>query len=209
MNGQAHPALRCRYKVYGFAIFMLHVVMQPAAAQEMLLFDSTFTATAAEHGFHYFRVDSGFADNWVEPLNYFEGTFHFRYEILDYPSADPFMLSVCIWSDVQRSSQGKWETWRETCAPRWPISGRGVFTTCSTPAGWWQINKQNPVDFTRVKDFLKLGIVFWCANGKNLSDWVPADKGCWPLRDALLPMKMRVTVVAVAKGHNFSGWSGR
>ncbi len=178
----------------------------PANAQEMCLFDQTFTATEDEHGFHYFTADSSFSGNWMDPFNYYDGTFHFRYIIMEYPSAEPFKLSVCIWSDVKRSSMGKWESWKETCSPQLLISGRGVYTTSSTPVTWWQIDKEVPVDFTRVRDFLKLGIVYWCANSKNLSDWVPEDEGCWPQRNLFLPMKMRVTIVAVAKGYEFSGW---
>ena len=201
-------------------MFLLHVLfvvatmgfvspgfMPQVCAQEIRLFDQTFTATEEEHGFHFFNVDSSFSGNWLEPFNYFEGTFQLRYEIINYPGTDPFRLSVCIWSDVKSTPQGKWEHWRETSSPQLWISGRGVFTTFTSPSTWWQIHEEEPVDFARAKDFLRLGIVYWCSNHKNLSDWVPEDGGCWPQRNSLLPMKMRVTIVAVAKGYEFSGWN--
>ena len=176
------------------------------SAQEMCLFDKTFTATTDEHGFHFFTVDSGFPGNWIDPFNYYEGTFHFRYEIIEYPGTEPFMLSVCIWSDLKKSPQGKWETWRETCSTQLPVPGRGTFTTQTTPASWWLLHKDLPVDFTRINDFIRLGIVFWCSDRKNLSDWVPKAADCWQKHDLLLPMKLHVTIVAVAKGYEFSDW---
>jgi len=189
-----------------FAVIFVSELLLPASAQEMCLFDKTFSATASEHGFHYFPADSSSSANWLEPFNYFEGIFHIRYEIMDYPSKESFMLSLCIWSDIKLNKKNGWETWKETCSPQLAISGRGIFTTVTTPATWWSIHKDEPVDFARVKDFLRLGIVHWCANSKNLSDWSTDEKGCWPQHNLLLPMKMRVTVIAVAKGYEFSGW---
>jgi hypothetical protein len=167
----------------------------------MRIFDETFVSTEDEHGFHYFKVDSACSENWLDPFNYYEGTFHFRYEIIDYPSNEPFILNACIWSDQESN-----ELWRESCPSHFSIPGKGVFTTQTSPSTWWQLHTDRPVDFSRVGDFHNLGIVFWCANGKNLSDWVPEENGCWSQRDLLLPMKMRVTIIAVAKGYEFSGW---
>jgi hypothetical protein len=188
--------------VFAWSAFFCLSVQTLVTAREICLLDQAYTTTADEHGFHYFTVDSGLSGNWMEPFNYYEGTFHFRYEIIDYPSEEPFLLSMCIWSDVK----GSWESWRETCSPKLPISGRGVFTTSTTPTEWWQIDEENPVDFARVNDFHKLGIVYWCSSRKNLSDWVAEGKGCWEQANSLLPMEMRVTVVLVAKGYEFSGW---
>lgn len=185
-----------------FTVFFSLGATTRSYTQEMHLLDQTFTVTEAEHGFHYFSVDSTFSDNWIKPFNFRKGAIHMRFEILDYPSNEPFRLSMCIWSDVK----GSWESWSETCSSIVPISGLGEYITVTSPSTWWQINTEKPVDFTRVKDFNNLGIVFWCANYKNLSDWVPEDKGCWPERHLFLPMKMRVTIVAVAKGYEFSGW---
>lgn len=191
------------FMVSAITFFFSFGVATRSIAQEMRLLDQTFTATEAERGFHYFSVDSTFSDNWIVPFNYHDGAFYVRFKILDYPSKEPFNLSMCIWSDVK----GSWETWSETCFTALPISGRGVFTTVTEPPSkWWQLHPEKPVDFNRVRDFKRLGIVYWCANYKNLSDWVPEDGGCWPERNLFLPMKMRVTVVAVAKGYEFSGW---
>jgi hypothetical protein len=193
--------LRQSFKVLAILGFFTPAFIHLANAQEMRIFDQTFTATEAEHGFHFFTVDSGCPSNWMEPYNYYEGIFHFRYEIIDYPSTEPFILNACIWSDKEPNGP-----WRECCPSHFPVPGRGVFTTQTSPSTWWQLHKEKPVDFSRVQDFQRLGIVLWCANGKNLSDWVPEGKGCWSQRQLLLPMKMRVTIVAVAKGYEFSGW---
>ncbi len=178
----------------------------PSFTQEICLFDNTLTTTVDEHGFHFFTVGEELPENWIEPFNYFEGTFHFRYEIIDYPSTEPFAMSVCIWSDVKLTPEGKWETWRETCSTHLPIPGPGTFTTHTIPSTWWLLHNDLPVDFTRINDFERLGIVFWCADRKNLSDWVPKAVDCWQQRALLLPMKLHVSIVAVAKGYEFSGW---
>lgn len=190
-----------------FIIILSLGVTTQSYAQELLLFDKTFTITEAEHGFHYFSVDSTFSDNWIDPFNYREGAFHIRCEIINYPSNEPLNLSICIWSDVKYSPSGGPESWSETCSSRLPINGLGVFTTVTTtPSSWWQRDNEKPVDFKRVKDFKDLFIVYWCNNNKNLSDWIPEEENCWTEHNLFFPMRMHITIVAVAKGYEFSGW---
>ena len=128
--------------------------------------------------------------DWLKPVDLYRGTWHIRYEVLDYPSGKPFQLSVCIWADVQ-TENGRWKNWRETCARRTPISGKGVFTAASSPADWWCL-KNEPVDFARVRDFEKLGLVVWSADGRNLSDWVPAAESSWDQAKNFLPLTVRI-----------------
>ena len=185
-------------------LLALFLVNRPAPATEVLLYDGTFTTTAAHHGFAYFHPSPAAGMDWLAPADLYEGQWHIRYEVLDYPSDKPFQLSVCIWADVVRED-GSWKTWRETCARRTPISGKGVFTDASTPAEWWCLNGQ-PVDFARVRDFEKLGLVVWSADGRNMSDWIPADKSSWDQRNDFMPLTVRVTLVALSKDATFSGW---
>jgi len=173
-------------------------------ATEVVLYDGTFTTTMADHGFGYFHAAPAAGMDWLSPADLYEGQWHIRYEVLDYPSSKPFQLSVCIWADVVRDD-GKWKTWRETCARRTPISGRGVFTDVSSPADWWCL-KGEPVDFARVRDFEKLGLVVWSADGRNLSDWVPAAESSWDQAKDFMPLTVRVTIVGVSRDDSFSGW---
>ena len=192
----ARPWLLC--------LLLVMAVGQPVTAAEVLIYDGTFTTTTADHGFAYFHAAPAAGTDWLAPANLHEGRWHIRYEVLDYPSDKPFQLSVCIWADVEREG-GKWKTWRETCARQTPISGKGVFTASSSPADWWCLNGE-PVDFARVRDFEKLGLVLWSADRRNMSDWVPAAESSWDQAKDFLPLTVRVSIVAVTKGDFFSGW---
>lgn len=195
--------MRTKFALAWLALFLASF-LQALGAIEVLLFDGTFTTTTNDHGFGYFKTPPAAGTNWLTPANYYGGTFHIRYEVLDYPSAKPFKLSVCIWADVKREN-GKWKEWRETCAQQVPIPGKGVFTQQSSPAKWWCLNKE-PVDFARIGSFEKLGLVLWSADGRNVSDWVPADQSRWNQASDFLPLTVRVTIVGVAHGDTFSGW---
>ena len=187
------------------AIVLVWWAAAPSAlATEVVLYDGTFTTTAADHGFRYFHAAPAAGANWLTPVDLYRGQWHVRYEVLDYPSNKPFQLSVCIWADVQ-TENGRWKSWRETCARRTPIAGPGVFTAASSPADWWCL-KNEPVDFARVADFEKLGLVVWSGDGRNLSDWVPAAESSWDQAKDFLPLTVRVTIVGVSQDDTFSGW---
>jgi hypothetical protein len=170
-------------------------------SNQMLIIDSVITTTTDDHGFVYFQPPPGTRSNWKYPVDFYNGEFHYRFEVTSYPSQDAFMLSLCIWSDIV----GNWERWKETCTDQVIIPGKGIYETYSVPSEWWIMNNQ-PVDFARADDFAHLGLVLWCENARNLSDWTPASSSCWEQRNQILPLTLRLTVVAVAKGHTFSGW---
>ncbi|MBN1416678.1 MAG: hypothetical protein JW973_16365 [Bacteroidales bacterium] len=172
-----------------------------SGSPEIVIIDSIITTTADDHGFFNFPPPAGTGSNWKSPYDFYNGSFHYRFEVIEYPSQVPFMLNLCIWSDIE----GNWERWKETCCPLIPIDGKGVFTAESIPSSWW-IMDDKKVDFSRVDDFDHIGMVVWCENKKNLSDWTPASSSCWDQRDAILPLTLRLTVVAIAKDHTFSGW---
>jgi hypothetical protein len=171
-----------------------------AGLPEMLIFDSIITTTVNDHGFFNFQPPLVAGSNWRSPYDFYNGDFHYRFDIMNYPSQQTFLLSLCIWADIV----GDWEHWKETCTGQIPISGNGVYTSQSIPATWWIMN--DPVDFSRVDDFDHLGLVIWCEDFKNLSDMTPPSNSCWEKRDELLPLTLRLTIIAVAKDHAFSGW---
>jgi hypothetical protein len=163
---------------------------------EMLIIDSVMTITTNDNGFASFNAPANRGNNWLGPYDFYNGTFQCRYEILQYPSQKTFLINLCIWSDVVEN----WENYRETCSKQVTINGKGVFTSQSSPSSWWKLDE--PVDFSRVDDFYNMGIILWCENYQNLS----YGEDCWNQRYDFLPLTIRLTVVAVAKGYTFSGW---
>jgi hypothetical protein len=188
------------YLLIAIAVLACHKDNEISGTPEMLIIDSLITTTVDDHGFVNFSPPVNLGTDWSSPYDFFNGSFYYRFEIIDYPSQDPFLINLCIWSDVI----GNWESWNETCTTQLPVEGKGVFTGQSSPSSWW-FSKQ-PVDFSRVCDFDHLGLALWCANYKNLSDWIPASNSCWDQNVKILPLTLRLSIVAVAKGYTFSGW---
>jgi len=172
-----------------------------SGSPEILIIDSVITTTVAEHGFVYFKPPASTGSNWKTPYDFYRGSFHYRFEVTDYPSQQTFFLNLCIWSDIE----GQWDSWKETCCDHVTIDGNGVYTAESVPSSWWMYNDV-PVDFSRVDDFYNIGLVIWCENQMNLSNWVDVSSSCWDQRDTFLPLTLRLTIVAVAKEYAFSGW---
>jgi hypothetical protein len=168
---------------------------------EILVYDSVFTTTVDDHGFFYFNPKASAGTNWISPYDFYNGEFYYRYEIIDYPSDTSFLLNLCIWSDIV----GNWESWKETCCDLIEITGKEVYTTNSVPAEWWKLGE--PVDFSRIPDFFSMGLAVWCADRQNMTDWPDAGNSCWAGRDYVLPLTLRLTIVAVAAGNTFSGWN--
>jgi hypothetical protein len=173
-----------------------------SGSPEMLIIDSVITTTVDDHGFVYFNAPVSGGSDWTSPYDFYNGTFQYRFEVRNYPSQKTFMVSVCIWADIV----GNWQKWKETCAKQVPLAGNGVFTAQSSPSTWWF--KDDPVDFSRADGFERMGMVLWCEDYKNLSDWTSASNSCWDQRNSFLPLTLRLTIVAVASGYTFSGWDG-
>jgi hypothetical protein len=167
---------------------------------ELIIIDSVFTTTVDDHGVIYIYPPVSRGSNWKSPYDFYNGSFECRYEIIQYPAQKTFLINLCIWSDVTEN----WEQYRETCTKQVTINGNGVYTSQSSPSSWWTLDE--PVDFSRVNDFYSLGLVLWCDNYLNLSDWSSETESCWDQRNDILPLSIRLTVIAVAKGYTFSGW---
>jgi hypothetical protein len=180
---------------------------------EFLLHDETFEFTEAEHGFHYFfkqqddrkKKYPDVPENWVSPEDYYNGMWHMRYEIISQPTSAACFLMFGIWADWNFPT-----SWTETISKWENCTGPGgVYLSSSVPATWWNKDDKK-VDFARVKDIFLCGTVIAGGDRRFISDWVAEDtkpsKGSWSERAKYLPMKLRVSIVAVAKNSNFSGW---
>ncbi len=181
------------------------VVFQKSFSQEFLIYDSLFVITEDYKGFRYFQPFKEAGLDWTEPYDLYHGKFHLRYEIFEYKAQDSMVFNLCIWSDVEEV-EGDWKSWKESCFPQMAIPGKGVVKHESIPAEtWWNLNDV-PVDFSNVKDFRFMGLVTWCDFHHIITPWVKPEESCWDERHKYLPIKLRVTIVAVAEGYKFSGW---
>ncbi len=223
-----HPALRLFARLVSvlavLAIALLH--HSAATAQEAVVFDKTIDwnwklpQANGGNGFYWWhRTDvkpymtdyCGMPDDdWTKPHDFWNGEFYARVEVLEQPSKEPFSIQFAIWQD-----KGKKGGWSECTSSQSPLSGgagSSVEKCIGTPAKWWQLRKDAPVDFSRPEDFYRIGIVLWKGNGNCIpyaQGWSASRAQC---KDAVkqapnfFPLRARVTIVAVAAGHKFSGW---
>jgi hypothetical protein len=202
---------------------------------EMLVFDHAFTWEAGKAFFCWLPIAPGiggpgllrrgrqeppfepftpgrrtYPENWVRPNDYWSGTWQCRYEFKQRPAERPGLIQLGIWSEMRDN----WKTWRETISTPVAFHGRtGVFfgDADDSPARtWWRLKKDEPVDFARVRDFTRIGFIMRNERKKVLH---PAkhlgNKSGWlDRREDYYPCVLRATVVAVAAGRTFSGWSG-
>jgi hypothetical protein len=127
-----------------------------------------------------------------------------RFEVLSQPTRKPFRIQFSIWQDISKTGGHS-----ETISGNVNLSGgTGSVTATSigSPASWWQIRTDSPVDFTRPEDFYRIGIVLWKGNCVVKGQGWGTD-GCPEYQAEFFPLQARITVVAVAQGSTFSGWS--
>jgi hypothetical protein len=187
----------------GFIYVLLAALLlygNEAFAQKFILFDDEITIEEEHNGFYYFKPPGEGSRSWLKPFDFYNGKFFVRYEVTEFPSQAPLILNICIWSDVV----GKWKDWKETCSPGVDVDVNHPYCIESSPSAWWKLD--DAVDFSRVKDFENLGMVVFCERWKNLTSLVPDSLSCWERREEYLPLKLRLTLIAVAKGYEFSGW---
>jgi hypothetical protein len=73
----------------------------PVRAEQVLVIDKTYTATADNTMDSHFRIDPGDGApdapaNWSAPVNYAGGSVHVRFEVVTKPSAAVTLLNVCF-----------------------------------------------------------------------------------------------------------------
>ncbi len=133
-------------------------------------------------------------DDWLSPDNYFDGEFRMRFEVLEQPTDEPFMIQFGIWQDKYLGNDHL-----EQVSSRQEISKGTVFdASIGTPNDWWSIRgSENELDFSRPEDFYRIGLILWNPSPlcipKDLS-W-GAD-GCPEYKELFFPMRARVTVTA-------------
>ncbi len=211
-------SILCRYVLLSILILTLNI--PKAKAQEKVVFNQTVTwewplpKWYGGNSFYWWHRSmegvgvTNFGDmsstDWQSPANYRNGTFYMRFEVLSQPTNNPFRIQFGIWQDISKAG-GHTETISENVNV---VGGTGSVTATSigSPASWWQIRTDAPVDFTRPEDFYRIGVVLWKGNCVPKGQGWGTD-GCPEYQAEFFPMQARITVVAVAQGSTFSGWS--
>jgi hypothetical protein len=190
-----------------------------AISQETIVFDQTVTwewplpKWYGGNSFYWWHRSmegvgvTNFGDmsstDWQSPANYRNGTFYMRFEVISQPTSNPFRIQLGIWQDISKTGGHS-----ETISGNVDLSGgTGSVTETSigSPASWWQIRTDAPVDFTRPEDFYRIGIVLWKGTCVVKGQGWGTD-GCPEYQAEFFPMQARITVVACAQGTAFSGW---
>ncbi len=184
-------------KLFCLVLFGISLPVGAAAAAEFLIFDRTFTFDETLNGFNWFQPPETAPKDWTSPDDYENGQVYTRFEVFSQPTDAASKLQFGIWQD-----DGK----RETMSPHCELHGPGVITHHASPATWWELDPNHPVDFSRVSDFMRCGIIVWSSEPRGyISTWNPNPQ-VWAHRHKYYPMKVRATVVAVSAGSTFSGW---
>lgn len=200
------------------AILFLFVLSPRTQAQEAVLINRTISweypvNVYGGNSFYWWHnkwttpqigVDLGTmpTNDWTTPYNYQNGTFYMRIEIISQPTASPFWIEMGIWQDG---------TTRECISGGGQLSGGAgnvIETSIGSSGSWWQKDYSNKVDWTRPEDFNRIGLILWNGYKECVpSTWMTSCADPTTLAAKFFPMQAKVTVVAVAQGYSFSGWS--
>jgi hypothetical protein len=153
------------------------------------------------NGFYYFWHNADMPVNWKTPDDYYYGEVYVRYEILSQPTSTQVGLQFGIWQLLLPETGELYETMSEISTLNGPGS---VVTAHSSPSSWWKLD--GGVDYTRMNLTWHFGINPWKVSTNEQIRQENAS--VWNERYTYwFPMKVYVTVVAVASGKTFSGWS--
>lgn len=155
------------------------------------------------NGFYFFPHNSAMPVNWLTPYDYFNGQIYTRYEIISQVTSTPIGLQFGIWQRLPVGSTNEADL-LESMAVVQTLNGPGsVVTANSSPSTYW--NYHNGVDYTQMNNVWHFGINPWKLS-PNLQIR-QENAAVWASRNTYwFPMKVKVTVVAVASGYTFSGW---
>ncbi|MGC9345048.1 MAG: T9SS type A sorting domain-containing protein [Bacteroidales bacterium] len=156
------------------------------------------------YGFYWWHRNEGtinlnFGDmsstDWTQPDDYYNGELVLRFEILDQPSSEDFMLQMGIWQDKFKGGAHP-----ETVSSRqYMEGGQGSVLDVSlgSPSNWWNKQPEDLVDFSRPEDFYRMGLVLWNPDPLCIpmgTDW--SSSGCPENADKFFPLRARVRVLA-------------
>ena len=176
---------------------LVPAVPDSVGAAEFLVFDQVFTFDESLNGFNFFMPPATAPSNWKTPDDYENGQIHTRFEVMSQPSNAACKLQFGIWQDEGRC---------ETMSPHCELRGPGIITHHASPSTWWELDPNHPVDFARVADFMRCGIIVWSSSPYGYLSTYHPNPEVWAHRHKYYPMTLRATVVAVSAKDRFSGW---
>ncbi|MBN1951777.1 MAG: hypothetical protein JW801_11290 [Bacteroidales bacterium] len=170
------------------------------SAQEFLIRDEVHTYTDADCGFYWWYDMSSYPENWVSPVDYWNGTIQLRVEILSQPTNTPAKFSFILW-DACSGATGE-------LAGMHTLVGSGsprVGTSSQRFSDYYTVN--GGIDMSNAGVVSKMAVDVRTESGTSIScpAWGYPDYP-WSARANWFPMQVRFTVVAVASGAGFSGW---
>lgn len=194
------------YKITGLVIALFMLFSIDSNGQEFLVYDAIKTnkLNSADSGFIFFQHRASTPDNWESPVDYSDGSFHIRYEIMEVPTNETFNLNVCIWQYLGTET-GKWDS-LETCTQQQVLSGTGV-TVQETAVSTWYKKDGLPINWSDPAGFNSMGVALFNDAGCVVTGFEDAGVRCWEDAPKYLDMKLRIIVVAVSNGGTFSGWN--
>jgi hypothetical protein len=138
-----------------------------ARAEQIVLFDITYTHTNANDSHHGI---SGAAlnqpDNWTAPINYAQGTIHFYQEVMTKPSDKPTIIDFCL---ISARGYG--------CIETLVYTKIGLNETMRSMAGG-DVDQRARIDFTRkmssIQMVLKTPAPTFINGGRPQSDFLPS-----------------------------------
>ncbi len=172
-------------------------------AHELLILNEVidYPNVTDTNGFYYFWHNGDMPVNWKSPDNYYDGEIYVRYEILSQHTSTAIGLQFGIWQKLPPETGELHETMSGISVLNGPGS---VVTTHSSPSTWWKLDQG--FDFTRMNLVWHFGINPWKVSTNEQIRQENPD--VWNERFTYwFPMKVYVTVVAVASGQTFSGWN--
>ncbi len=163
-----------------------------------------FPNTTDDNGFYFFGYNASMPSNWTTAqYNYYNGQVYTRYEIISQATSTPVGLQFGIWQKLPVETG----TLYESMAGILTLNGPGsVATANSSPNTWWTYN--GGVDYTQMDKVWHFGINPWKLTTPSNLQIRQENPAVWAERFTYwFPMQVKVTVVAVASGYTFSGWS--
>ena len=192
--------------IIGFTVLFT----QKVQSGEFVILNQTFTYGVNDNAFSLATTNfSGMPANWLSPDNYYNGTFYAYYEVLSVPTSVPFSVQLGIFQFEPSKASWDGHNYYENCSyERAELSGAGsIATFASSPSIWWK--NDGGADFSRPYDFQSIGPIIWGTSPEGVVCPAPGgDDDTYAVRANWFPLTLKVIIVAVSSGSNFSGWDG-
>ncbi len=152
-------------------------------------------------GWHFWSDTSRYPENWYSPVNFWNGKIYTRWEILEQPTNTPCSIQVVWWKSLNDVQEELWDM------PQHLNGGKGSVGQFSTVLSNYHVQGLG-IDLHDTRNLWRQGIALIDdATGSPVTPpaWGYGDEP-WNSRALWFPLKLRLTIVAVAEGATFSGW---